>query len=562
MTIYPKNHPIILCVLICLLVACKPDGTDPIAPEEPSEEPSELQYSLGWAAEDNPDEVQTSIQQFGYLGNGNLPSSVDLTDKLPPIGDQGSYGTCVAWAAGYNVKTAVEAIDYGWSSSQLRSASHQLSPKDFFSAIPYNLKGANCNTTNFKPALDVLLQRGVATMQTVPYDNLNGCESTQSSWDAEAANHKIRNYRRIDRSIVSIKQQLANNNPVLLGAKLADNFMTWRTSEVLSSHTTTYQVGEHAGHAMAIIGYDDTKGANGAFRVVNSWGESWGDRGFIWVDYNFLVGDFCLGGNLYIVENEPSTVAPPKEQTTTAGVDLAAWVFADRSDYQETGDPTARYLDYNVYNIGSATAKSSDQWAMYYVYYDAYDANNYGVLFYDEYTNSIPNESVQCVDELKCLVNFSLPAGTNLAERMFGEGSPAIRLPYYVPETLNGEYYLLLIVDAVPVYEEADERNNFFYTTQYPINFQDGYAPRKRKGASTPIRLQDFSFNNDLDVSSLKDHDNIPNQSAVNEKHRNAYSSEEIMNMLRAKKQSGELQQKIDVFRGSKSDRQVARVAK
>ena len=37
-----------------------------------------------------------------------LPSAVDFTDKFPPIGDQGQYGTCVAWAAGYNLKNRAQ----------------------------------------------------------------------------------------------------------------------------------------------------------------------------------------------------------------------------------------------------------------------------------------------------------------------------------------------------------------------------------------------------------------------------------------------------------------------
>ena len=42
---------------------------------------------------------------------GNLPSSVDLSSKFPPTGDQGEYGTCVTWAVGYNLKTALNGID-------------------------------------------------------------------------------------------------------------------------------------------------------------------------------------------------------------------------------------------------------------------------------------------------------------------------------------------------------------------------------------------------------------------------------------------------------------------
>ena len=41
----------------------------------------------------------------------------------------------------------------------------------------------------------------------------------------------------------------------------------------------------HGRHAVSIIGYDDKKQA---FRMVNSWGENWGDHGFLWLAEGFV----------------------------------------------------------------------------------------------------------------------------------------------------------------------------------------------------------------------------------------------------------------------------------
>ena len=38
-------------------------------------------------------------------------------------------------------------------------------------------------------------------------------------------------------------------------------------------------------HALVICGYDDSKHA---YKVFNSWGTSWGDAGYSWIDYDLL----------------------------------------------------------------------------------------------------------------------------------------------------------------------------------------------------------------------------------------------------------------------------------
>jgi hypothetical protein len=41
----------------------------------------------------------------------------------------------------------------------------------------------------------------------------------------------------------------------------------------------------HGGHAICLCAYDDTKGA---FRIKNSWGTNWGDRGYAWLSYDYV----------------------------------------------------------------------------------------------------------------------------------------------------------------------------------------------------------------------------------------------------------------------------------
>ena len=496
----------------------------------------------GWSGEDDPNTVPTSITGTNDFGSGNLPSSVSLDPFFPPVGDQGNFGTCVAWSVAYNLKSSIQAMDSGLSGSALNSTNNQFSPKDLFTAIPDNMKGSNCNGTNFTPALDVLLDRGVATMQTVPYSNLGGCNqsNTQSSWTNEAANYTISNYRRIDNTVNEIKTYLANNQPIVFGAQLSDNFITWNNDNVLSSNTTYWQVGQHALHAMVLSGYDDSKGPNGAFRVVNSWSDDWGDFGNIWVDYNFFVNDFVWDGNLYVATNAQGDNPPPDVDPTIDGsVDLVPWVFNDETAYWDGGYYNERKITFNIYNVGDEPALASEDWGLYYIYYDAYDANNYGVLFYDFFSNDVPVGTYDCPPpDYACLFHFDIPSGSSFVEEVWGYED--IERGYYVPENLTGYYYLVLMADAFDDIPELDEANNFFYTSgQFPIYFDNGYA-------NLDDNPDQIANPGQLDQRRLQQN---PNRTSVGPQSRNAYTPQEIQQFLRAKKVSGELDQKVEEYR-------------
>jgi len=133
-----------------------------------------VQALASWNAdEENLDEIPEDLDINDETGT--IPSKVDLASKFPPIGDQGEFGTCVTWAVGYNLKTALNGIDNGWTASQLAQSSNQTSPKDLFWAIPSAEKGADCNGTQFEAAMDQLISRGGASLATVPYTSLGDC---------------------------------------------------------------------------------------------------------------------------------------------------------------------------------------------------------------------------------------------------------------------------------------------------------------------------------------------------------------------------------------------------
>jgi hypothetical protein len=532
-------------LLLSTLAACKKDEPAP----EP--EPSGDGYALGWTGNDDMDHVQSNIG-YGNFGNGDLPASIDLTSKFPPIGDQGAYGTCVAWSVAYNYKTAIQGMDKGYGAAQLASAAYQFSPKDLFTSIPDSEKGNDCNGTNFVSALSVLQDRGVATLQTVPYTGLGDCSQNGAdpAWAQEAGAHKIEYWRKLQaQSADDIKRVLAQNIPVIFGARLADNFMTWNSEAVITSHTSFNNVGQHAYHAMVIAGYDDGKGPNGAFKVINSWGDNWGAGGCIWIDYNFFLNEFCtLGGGdqpLFMAANKAGDITPPTDpDPVSTGVDLAAWVFDDFAKDNPNGIEPLRESDFNIYSIGNQTAGATQNWSAYYIAFNAYDANDYHVLYNVDFNASVAPGTIDCPTFNSCVANVDLAPGQDLGSALFN--SQAVAFEYTVPN-ITGDYYLVLFVDVADTFGESDEINNLFYPSFEPIYFQGGFGlspnPDDRSGTAGP-----FGFKNTLEPARENFKKN-PHHTIVTPRHPNAYRMEEIRAMLKVAKKDGRLAGKVAEMR-------------
>lgn len=244
---------------------------------------------------DNIPDVQPPYDDDDTL---NLPEKVLLEQFFPPIGDQGDKGTCVAWAVGYNLKTALNAIDNHWTQTELAQASHQTSPKDLWLSIPQQHRGSSCSGTSFEPAFSVLMTAGAASMEKVPYKNMKSCNGV----GVGDTNNRISSfYHVVDNGglpkLGQIKAYICDTIPLVIGARLGDSFMKWNNDDIIKSDTYNH-TGMHAYHAMVVVGYDDGRNA---FRLRNSWGTSWGDEGSIWVDYGFFFSELC--DEVFIAKN-------------------------------------------------------------------------------------------------------------------------------------------------------------------------------------------------------------------------------------------------------------------
>jgi hypothetical protein len=362
---------------------------------------------------------------------------------------------------------------------------------------------------------------------------MGGCSALPlENWNQEANQFRIDNYRRINHKDINvIKSYLANSRPVVFGARLGDGFMKWKSTGVLMSDTYQYN-GQHLRHAMIIAGYDDSKNA---FRIINSWGKDWGDNGFIWIDYRYFTNDFCFSA--FVAQNKRSAT-PEKQKVVNGQKDLIPYHLKDGLDKTDnTG--TSRYIEYSVQNTGSESIQAKEKWSYAYLYYNAYDANDWGMLLYHDFSGEFFTKGrtgliTGPASSGNASSNVDLPGGKSIQEMIFGN-QQLLQWKYRMPR-LNGYYYLVMIADAYNTVKEYDESNNYHFFTDkagYAMLFKNGYTATEYNSMSSSKGGR----------TSKGERINTPEQA-----RRNAYSPQEIRWMVENHKKSGRLQQKANAF--------------
>ena len=219
---------------------------------------------------------------YGY-GGASLPSKVSLDQFTPTPAHQGRQGSCVGWASAYAARTILQSRATGRNPDQLR-----FSPSYLYNQIALT----GCQGAYMLDAMKAMRQNGSLPLSQFPYNEATCSKNPNNSDIANARQFRINGYNRLTMGannykpdILSIKQNLAQGAPVVIGMQVGGTFMsrmigrqTWQPTR------QDYGLRGFSGHAMCVVGYDDNYDG-GAFHIMNSWGTEWGNQGKAWVKY-------------------------------------------------------------------------------------------------------------------------------------------------------------------------------------------------------------------------------------------------------------------------------------
>ena len=354
-----------------------------------------------------------------FFDANSLPASIDLSRNFPPVGDQKMQASCVGFATGYALKSFQERLEEGWEF---------VDPTMFSAAWIYNqINGGSDRGSRIYDALQLVVDNGAATLSTMPYyywDHL--VQPTDAARD-EARRYKARSWGRVS-GTSQIKAALYNRHPVVIGMAAYDSF------SLLSGPNSVYNTffGSSGGHAVTIVGYDDGR-FGGAFKVINSWGDGWGDNGYFWLPY---VNLGSVVGEAYVLYDSPNGPGPrPDVPNRPVLEDLPNLQVADwRADYDAQPGGTGSW-QWTVVNTGTANAPRGA------------DVNL--VLSRDQHLDSL-DWWVEYEE-----ISFDLAPGQSATRDATNPRS------FTFPETLPaGTYYMAVWVDDLQEVEESNENDN------------------------------------------------------------------------------------------------------
>lgn len=212
-----------------------------------------------------------------------VPSIVSL--PIPTPEQQGSEGSCVSFATAYAC-LSVEWYKFLASTSYDRGV-NVFSPEYLFDQV----QSGSCSGSALLTSFDFIKNNGCVLWNTLPYSWLDGCTISPSVGQlAEAASYRINNYSIVLNSDIAGIKSIINEGHAIAFLLVIDSPFYHAGPGFIWSATTAD--GSIAGyHSMAIVGYDDSKNA---FKVINSYGTTWGDSGISYIDYDF----FATGGNI------------------------------------------------------------------------------------------------------------------------------------------------------------------------------------------------------------------------------------------------------------------------
>jgi C1A family cysteine protease len=174
---------------------------------------------------------------------------------------------------------AIEALECSYLIRNGKRSRPWMSPQPIFDYYQHGA-GAQPGT-----AFQFLLKHGTAGLEKYPYTGKPGVFKTEvaTPYRAAAWGYVATNSGKPTNE--QLKQALLVHGPVVVLLYSTAKFDAY-TGGVFKEHYQPQKVEEASTHAVLLVGWDDSRGRKGCWKIKNSWDQTWGEQGFMWIEYD------------------------------------------------------------------------------------------------------------------------------------------------------------------------------------------------------------------------------------------------------------------------------------
>jgi C1A family cysteine protease len=233
-----------------------------------------------------------------------VPDKIDLSKPKFPIFDQGPLGSCTA-----------NATEYAYLFSAIKQGSLKLtnlrwSPSRLF--LYYNTRAmegtiSSDSGASIRDTIKCIKTLGVCREELWPYNVDKFRIKPPVKAYSDGLNHQSVSYQSVAQRLNQLQACLAGGNPIVFGFMVYPSFETNEVSRTGIVPLPTRQESPIGGHAVLAVGYDN---ATKRFKILNSWGKDWADRGYFYLPYEFITNPYLASDFWVIYTVEWNNVVP------------------------------------------------------------------------------------------------------------------------------------------------------------------------------------------------------------------------------------------------------------
>jgi len=227
----------------------------------------------------------------------NTPTSVDWRSlgAVTPVKDQGQCGSCWAFSTTGVLEGAWAAGGHG-----LQSLSEQH-------LVSCDNSDGNLGCGGGWPykAVDFVRDNGIDTETSYPYTSSSGTSGSCSSSSRTVADIQVSSHVIIDSDEDQIAAWVAKNGPVSISIDAMSSIWWSYTGGIVDGCCN-----HDPDHAVLVAGFGEENGQK-YWLVKNSWGESWGEQGYIRLERGSNQCGITYQPVGVVISGAPSPVPPP-----------------------------------------------------------------------------------------------------------------------------------------------------------------------------------------------------------------------------------------------------------